>query len=260
MKEIIPNILVHMKDRAFEEVTIEEIAAHFGYSKFHFSREFKKLTGFSAADYLSSLKIEHAKQELLQNKRSITDSSFDSGFSSLGTFSTAFAKKTGMSPREYKNQVESLYHLAKKYDDQKDAANYYVQKKPSEDNNQLSVTIHYPEDYKASITFVGLFNSSIPNHKPIVGTALITQSSHTFIHIPDGQYYLLACSIEKTRNPLRYFILDDCLRGKADYPLRFPKDSMKQIDVYLREPLPEDPPILINLPKLLVDTFHLRNR
>lgn len=260
MKDTIPNILTYMKEHVFDEVTIEEIAAHFGYSKFHFSRAFKKLTGFSAADYLSSLKIEHAKQELLQNKHSITDSSFDSGFSSLGTFSTTFTKKTGMSPREYKNQVESLYHLAKAYDDQENYAAYYAEKKQSEDNSQLSVSIHYPDDYKSGITFVGLFNSSIPNHKPVVGTALITQSSHTFMNIPDGQYYLLACSIEKTLNPLRYFILDDCLRGKADYPLRFPEDSTKQIDVYLREPLPEDPPILINLPKLLADTFHLRNR
>lgn len=82
---------------------------------------------------------------------------------------------------------------------------------------------------------------------------------HTFTHVPKGKYYLLACSIEKTFNPLRYFVLDDCLRGKADYPLQFPKDSSKEIDIYLREALPEDPPILINLPKLLSDTFKFRN-
>lgn len=260
MKETITDILAYMKDHASDEITIKEIAAHFGYSKYHFSREFKKLTGFSAADYLSSIKIEQAKQDFLEKKRSITDSSFDAGFSSLGTFSTMFAKKTGLSPREYKNQVESLYHLTQDYSDEDKTTTYYAKEIQKEDNHQLSVTIHYPDAYESSITFVGLFNSSIPNHKPIVGAALREKTSHMFTHIPKGEYYLLACSIEKTLNPLRYFILDDCLRGKADRPLHFPNDSKKEVAIYLREPLPEDPPILINLPKLLADTFKLRNR
>ncbi|AYW47846.1 AraC family transcriptional regulator [Tetragenococcus osmophilus] len=258
MKETMTAILIYMKKHAPDEITIEEISAHFGYSKYHFSREFKKLTGFSAADYLSSIKIEQAKQDFLKKQHSITDSSFDAGFSSLGTFSTTFTKKTGLSPREYKNQVESLYHLTKNYDDTT-STSYYAEEIQKGDTYQLSVTIHYPKSYQASITFVGLFNSSIPNHKPVVGTALQKKIQHTFTHIPKGKYYLLACSIEKTLNPLRYFVLDDCLRGKVDYPLLFPKDSAKEIDIYLREPLPEDPPILINLPKLLTDTLKLRN-
>lgn len=258
MKETMTAILMYMQKHVSDEITIEEIAAHFGYSKYHFSREFKKFTGFSAADYLSSIKIEQAKQDFLKKQRSITDSSFDAGFSSLGTFSTMFAKKTGLSPREYKNQVESLYHLAKNYDDTM-STSYYAEKIQEEDTYQLSVTIHYPKNYQASITFVGLFNSAIPNHKPIVGTALRKKTQHTFTHIPKGKYYLLACSIEKKLSPLRYFVLDDCLGGKADHLLQFPKDSAKEIDIYLREALPEDPPISINLPKLLSDTFKLRN-
>jgi len=258
MKDTMTAILMYMQKHVPDEITIEEIDSHCGYSKYHFSREFKKFTGLSAADYLSTIKIEQAKQDFLKKQRSITDSSFDAGFSSLGTFSTMFAKKTGLSPREYKNQVESLYHLAKNYDDTM-STSYYAEKIQEEDTYQLSVTIHYPKNYQASITFVGLFNSAIPNHKPIVGTALRKKTQHTFTHIPKGKYYLLACSIEKKLSPLRYFVLDDCLRGKADHLLQFPKDSAKEIDIYLREALPEDPPISINLPKLLSDTFKLRN-
>lgn len=257
MEELLSEILIYMKEHAVEEITIEEIAAHFGYSKYYFSREFKRMTGFSAADYLSSVKIEYAKQEFLKKNQSITDSSFASGFSSLGTFSTTFAKKTGLSPREYKNQVEALVQLTKVYDDQTNIE--YVEKQSNSTNNQLTVHIHYPENYKSSITFVGLFHTLIPNHKPVVGAALVTKKSHTFKEIPNGQYYLLACSIEQTSNLLKYFILDDCLRGKAEQPLSFPNQKMTEITICLREAIPEDPPILINLPKLLADTFHLRN-
>src|SRR5690606_14840813 len=113
MREQIPAILRHMQNNVTREITVEQIAAHFGYSKYHFSREFKRWTGFSAADYLSSLKIEHAKQALLRDAQSVTHSGFDAGFASLGTFSVTFKQKTGLSPREYKQQVEALFSLAK---------------------------------------------------------------------------------------------------------------------------------------------------
>jgi AraC-like DNA-binding protein len=260
MKNMIIEILTYMKEHLSDELTIEEIADHFGYSKYHFSREFKKHTGFSASDYLSSLKIEKAKQELLKKDHSITNSSFDVGYSSLGTFSTTFTKKTGLSPREYKEQVESLYGLTKEYERQTAAHLHYASTHPSEaSSNQLTVSLNYPKDIQPAIIFVGLFHRPIPNHKPVVGTALTNHSLHTFTQIPDGQYYLLACAIEKTKNPLKYFVLSDCLRGKVEEPLSFPEASHKEISLTLREPLPEDPPILINLPKLLADSLKSRN-
>lgn len=260
MNDIIKDVLLYMTAHLKDDLTIQDVAYHFGYSKFHFSREFKKLTGFSAADYLSSIKVEYAKKELLEKNYSVTDSSFDAGYSSLGTFSTNFAKKTGLTPREYKYQIESLYGLTKAYEQASSKGIQYRSKKSDPiSQNQLAVTVHYLDDYKPGVTFIGLFNHPIPNHKLIVGTALTHQTAYQLTSIPDGTYYLLACSIEKTINPLRYFLLSDCHRGRADTAIKLPEQSNNQIDIYLREPLPEDPPILINLPKLLADSFKSRN-
>lgn len=260
MKDTIPQILSYMKASLTEELTIEDVAHHFGYSKFHFSREFKRHTGFSAADYLSSLKIERAKQELLRGEHSITDAGFDAGYSSIGTFSTTFTKKTGLSPRDYKQQVENLFDVTKKYERTSSDLQYSSSGVLKSSVNNCHVSIEYPKGYNPGITFVGLFVSPIPNHKPIVGTALTKDRQYHFKDIPNGSYYILACSIEKTFNPLRYFVLDDCLRGSKKEKIHFPSDSNKHFAVSLREPLPEDPPILINLPKLLADSLKLRNK
>lgn len=260
MNDIIKDILTYMNSHLKDDLTIHDIATHFGYSKYHFSREFKHITGFSAVDYLSSIKVEYAKKAFLEHNYSVTESGFDAGYTSLGTFSTTFAKKTGLSPREYKNQVESLYGLTKLYETaSSDSIQYHAQKTEGIMPSQLSVNVHYLDQFTPGITFVGLFNHPIPNHKPIVGTALTHQSTCLFTAIPDGTYYLLACSIEKTLNPLRYFVLSDCHRGRAETAIELPEHSNNQMDIYLREPLPEDPPILINLPKLLADSFKLRN-
>lgn len=52
VKERIPEILVYMQESVSRDITVEGAANRFGYSKYHFNREFKQLTGFSAADYL----------------------------------------------------------------------------------------------------------------------------------------------------------------------------------------------------------------
>lgn len=83
MKERIPEILVYMQKSVTRDITVEETAHHFGYSKYHFNREFKRLTGFSAVDYLSSLKIELAKHALLRNEHSVTNAGLDAGYSSI---------------------------------------------------------------------------------------------------------------------------------------------------------------------------------
>lgn len=129
MKETMTAILMYMQKHVSDEITIEDIAVHFGYSKYHFSREFKKFTGFSAADYLSSIKIEQAKQDFL--KKSNVRSQIPVltlAFLVLEHFLQCLPKKTGLSPREYKNQVESLYDLAKNYDDTT-STSYYAEKK-----------------------------------------------------------------------------------------------------------------------------------
>lgn len=63
------------------------------------------------------------------------------------------------------------------------------------------------------------------------------------------------CAINSTDGLLSYFNLKNCLRGRIENRLSFPKDSQKTYNVTLRRPIPEDPPILINLTKLLVSTF-----
>jgi hypothetical protein len=69
--------------------------------------------------------------------------------------------------------------------------------------------------------------------------------------LPPGNYYLLVCAIERQMNPLKYFILDDCWRDVKHEPLQFPLKNTLEYTMTLRKIVPEDPPITINLPKLL---------
>ena len=182
-----------------EKFSIKEIAEKFGYTKYEFSRKFKKETGFSAKEFVSVLKLEKSLQKLIKEDKSVILAQLESGYESSGSFSNIFRKNTGLSPREYRKNIVKL------------------------------------QNYKSEMT---LISKKVNNRC-------------TFKNIPDGKYYILACSVEKNGKIFRYFDLKNCLRGKVEKQLIFPSEKEEKFEILFREAIPEDPPILINLPNLL---------
>lgn len=84
-----------------EPVTLMELAKMSGYSYDHFRHLFKAYTGKTPMNYITHLRIEKAKEMLLEGKDNITQISLECGYSSLSHFSSLFKKKTGKNPREY---------------------------------------------------------------------------------------------------------------------------------------------------------------
>lgn len=250
MKKKMSEILSFISEEAVNrKMTSEEIAAHFGYDKYHFSRKFKEINGFSVAEFLSSLKIEKAIVELDEEKR-IIDLQEQSGFESSGSFTNIFKKYTGSSPKEYKIEMNEIFCDIKSFEnDVKDNSIDYFEEK---NNSFCIVNIEVPDIFEKGIIFIGLFHTLIPNHMPISGLATKNLIGNKLKNIPDGDYYLLACAISRSDKILSYFNLGKSLRGKEDVRLSFPKCSGSSYTVKLRDPIPEDPPILVNVGKLLI--------
>jgi AraC family transcriptional regulator len=247
-EQIIVRAIEFMKNHLNEEVTSESLAHHVGYSPFHFSRVFKEVTGVSPRHYLSALRIEAGKQILVNSSNSILKALLGAGFRSVGTFSSRFKKFVGLSPKAFQKNMESLHSFVNKYDFSSDSHSL-VSLAPS-----LTCHVSAPQTFKG-IIFIGLFPRPIPDQAPIVGYALNHhRTSCTFLEVPKGEYYVLAAAVQRSLNPKHYFLLDKALRGKTETSIELDQNSNEYVEVCLREPLPFDPPILINLPKLLFDT------
>ena len=85
-----------------EELTLDEAAAMAGFSKYHFSRLFRQVTGSSFYRYVSQRRIAAAKEYLISGKYSIFEVAYLSGFSSHSTFTRMFRQITGSTPNEFK--------------------------------------------------------------------------------------------------------------------------------------------------------------
>lgn len=250
MKTKMSEILSFISEEAVSrKMTSEEIAVYFGYDKYHFSRKFKEINGFSVVEFLSSLKVEKAIVELDAEKR-VIDLQEHSGFESSGSFTNIFKKYTGSSPKKYKTEMNEIFYDIKSFEnDDKDQSIAYFEEK---NRSFCTVNIEVPDGFEKGIIFIGFFRTLIPNHMPISGLATKNLIGNKLKNIPSGEYYLLASAISRSNNILSYFNLDNSLRGKEAEKLCFPKCSGNSFTIKLREPIPEDPPILVNVGKLLI--------
>lgn len=87
-----------------EPLDLDAVAAHAGYSRYHFIRAFKGAYGSTPGQYLTRRRIERAEELLRSANLSVTEICSLVGFSSLGTFSTSFKKQTGLTPSAYRDR------------------------------------------------------------------------------------------------------------------------------------------------------------
>jgi AraC-like DNA-binding protein len=81
-----------------DDLNLGVVARHCAISEGHLSRIFHRATGLTFREYLTQVRVEHAKALLLRGSQSVTEIAYDSGFQSLSQFHRAFLKAHGTSP------------------------------------------------------------------------------------------------------------------------------------------------------------------
>lgn len=90
-------------DREYAQpLDVEALARDAHMSAGHFSRQFRLAYGESPYGYLMTRRIERAMALLRRGDLSVTETCFEVGCSSLGTFSTRFTELVGMPPSAYR--------------------------------------------------------------------------------------------------------------------------------------------------------------
>lgn len=104
-EKMVSQALGHMKSHLSGPVSVKAVADKVGYSERHLQRAFRFVLGESVLDHLNRLRIEKAKQLLIQTNLPITDIAFETGHNSHSYFSTLFKKKTGSKPSNYRQNA-----------------------------------------------------------------------------------------------------------------------------------------------------------
>lgn len=83
-------------------ITLSDMASHSCCSEYHFSRLFKKITGYSPYEYIVKYRVNKAKNLLKNTDKSVEDISECIGFGSPSNFIRTFRELEGMTPLKYR--------------------------------------------------------------------------------------------------------------------------------------------------------------
>lgn len=82
------------------EFSLSDISSYAGYSAYHFSREFKRITGKSVMDYVRERKLLAAAKDIKKGK-TVLETAIAFGFDTHSGFTRAFSQLVGCTPRKY---------------------------------------------------------------------------------------------------------------------------------------------------------------
>lgn len=97
-----------IEQRLYEEIDTETLAAHAGYSYYHFQRIFTDAIGMSPAVYIRRRRLTEVVRRMYCDDRPIYEIAFACGFNSRENFCRAFFKEHHIQPQEYRRGHMSL--------------------------------------------------------------------------------------------------------------------------------------------------------
>jgi AraC-like DNA-binding protein len=102
---VITRAKEYIQEHQAEELSLGQVAKAVNTSTFYFCKLFRKAMGINFTDYVSRVRVEKAKNLLLNPNLRVSEIAFEVGFQSLTHFNRVFKKILGQSPTEYRSQL-----------------------------------------------------------------------------------------------------------------------------------------------------------
>ncbi|NOS85820.1 MAG: helix-turn-helix domain-containing protein [Ignavibacteria bacterium] len=102
--EAVKNAQEYIELNYKDKITVDELCDLFGVGRRTFERRFKKATSNTIVEYIQRVKIEAAKKELEQGRKTVNEVMYDVGYTDTKAFRDMFKKIAGLSPIDYRKK------------------------------------------------------------------------------------------------------------------------------------------------------------
>jgi AraC-like DNA-binding protein/ligand-binding sensor protein len=107
-----PPVIVRAKEyiaaHQAEDLNLAQVAKAVNTSTFYFCKIFRRMTGLNFTDYVSRVRVEKAKNLLLNRNLRVSEIAYEVGFQSLTHFNRVFKRILGVSPTKYRTRLPSM--------------------------------------------------------------------------------------------------------------------------------------------------------
>ncbi|MGI5186114.1 helix-turn-helix domain-containing protein [Dactylosporangium sp. CA-152071] len=223
-----------MRDNIGEIVTVDRLAEAALFSKFHFTRIFRSVTGISPGHFMSAIRIAEAKRLLLSTKYTVADIGTLVGYSSPSTFSARFTRSVGVGPAAFRGRHGPPTTIC-------------IGWLPQRCGSFVHGVVRTDGSSDTGPIFVGLFPQPIAEGRPSSWTVLPRPGPYRLASPPNGRWHLVAYPVGSTAacsTPTAGLGV-----GARSGPLHIPVGFYQpSINVTLRAWREIDPPTLLFMP------------
>jgi len=111
-QEAVNRVIEAAQANLAEDWTPQKMAEIALYSKFHFIRVFKEVTGATPRAYVTRLRLAEAKRLLESTSRYVTDICLEVGFKHPNNFGASFRRVYGITPSKCREDARHQRELA----------------------------------------------------------------------------------------------------------------------------------------------------
>lgn len=107
--QLIQQAICYMEEHIYEEISYAEVAKSVHMSSYNFHRTFSFIVGMTANEYIRKRRLTLAARELQTTGLSVTDAAYKYGYESPESFSKAFTRFHGATPKQAKRKGTKLH-------------------------------------------------------------------------------------------------------------------------------------------------------
>jgi len=108
-EDILPQILQWIKIHITQNISLQNVAYEFSFSKEYLARYFKKRMGMSMQEYINYLRVSNGKQLLCNSGLNIKEIAHELGFIDEKYFLKLFKKYENLTPKQFRNAYNMTY-------------------------------------------------------------------------------------------------------------------------------------------------------
>ncbi|MDE6844489.1 MAG: AraC family transcriptional regulator [Lachnospiraceae bacterium] len=107
--QLIQQAVCYMEEHIYEDIGYEEVARSVHMSSYNFHRTFSFIAGMTPNEYIRNRRLTLAAQELQTTEISVIDAAYKYGYESPESFSKAFSRFHGSTPKQAKQKGAKLH-------------------------------------------------------------------------------------------------------------------------------------------------------
>ena len=107
--QLLQQAICYMEAHLLDEINYEDVAKSIYMSSYNFHRTFSFMAGMTTNEYIRNRRLSLAGQELQSTDISVIDAAYKYGYDTPESFSKAFSRFHGVSPRQAKRKGTELH-------------------------------------------------------------------------------------------------------------------------------------------------------